>query len=533
MQPSTIGFTEDCAGGGATSLACVEHVSGRFRCIGGNETNALGRSVFRRRIGAEPTVGRRLQQFYLTLTRATLLSLRFLVGGYPCQGCSSANRDRLLDEDPRTKLALYALWMVLRWLGCSVFRGGSTVVAASENVPAKETDAVGTVQAETAFLQEEGYCRSVVVFCSHEYGGSTYRVRPVAWSEPAFFVSAAGPPQPPPGVGPGPDLITLLQPLSERPRWSRSTFVARLSTTQTRHSWNDASLVVCSTEPSQWTLGGPTRVGFVEFGGETDALWSSDGLAWAVTAWGPPPRLSGRHWYWMPGEVAGSGEVVILTALECFLVQGFTADEYWSACRTLRSWDYSDELADKALRQLAGNAITRGVAGAIASLALRRIDEYDALLRQTPGALQRGAPKSLPTPSLPVDPEPETAPEAAQTQPPDRTAEKHTRGKRKLTQSRGGLALLPVSWEVVLATYTGPQQDLGHSLGRDTKATQRQTSPVRPLQSPVPPLWLPYRGRPKRDHTRGWSQGTTLVPVPKPPRPIAYGRSLARVCSRS
>ena len=40
MQPSTIGFTEDCAGGGATSLACVEHVSGRFRCIGGNETNA-------------------------------------------------------------------------------------------------------------------------------------------------------------------------------------------------------------------------------------------------------------------------------------------------------------------------------------------------------------------------------------------------------------------------------------------------------------------------------------------------------------
>ena len=378
-------FVEDVAGAGSMSVALV--ATGAFECRGVNEKRSLGRFLCRRRLGRSVHVGRRLQSFYAGLARAVLLVVRLVVGGYPCQGHSTANARRRLDDDPRSALAPFALWLLLRTLRLSVFRGGELAVHIGENIDNKEVESPETVAAERRLAIEEGYVRHVVRINAFDYGASTFRLRTLAVTEVGCVVEWGGRPRAPPATGPGPPLSSLLEPLASRPRWS----------------WFDPSAsTICfeRTAPEAIALRGPRRAGFLRCGDVSYAVWCTDGPAWVVKAWGPPPCYSGGHFYFDEKL----GVILVLTALECSRVNGLADDLYWEARRWMQNRGWDERLIDEELRETAGNG-DDGTARAVAALARTRIALFDEFVRtKRVRSWRQFAPRSLPPSTPPPTP---------------------------------------------------------------------------------------------------------------------------------
>ena len=156
MRRLQIGLVENCAGAGQVSAAAAELGVEVLRLV---EHDPTCQWLLTQRHGAR----RRARSHMATgLGTSEKHKLVLVFGGYPCQGHSSANRERRGADDPRSRLLLEAL-KVLSDSEINYNQRGRLLVFAGENVVDKEELAAGPgslLVQERAYAQKHGYGRS-------------------------------------------------------------------------------------------------------------------------------------------------------------------------------------------------------------------------------------------------------------------------------------------------------------------------------------------------------------------------------------
>ena len=356
---------EDCAGTGQLSHAFQQK---GFKVIAVNDVDEIARDVCQTRLGDDVLISHDVQECAFTeLSRVKKRRTRLLLGGYPCQSFSTANPDRLGAEDIRAGLACSSMHRILDDPDYNVHEQGNLTFIIAENVTNKETESNEIVAAEEATAKARGYTRSSFEIRSWDYGEPQHRIRTISWTEPEELTIALGPPEAPPGTSSSatPRQEVLLSDLLVEPQ-DRAEDLWITS--------EDATF-----EPTPHTLiveDGPLRVGFIHTSrGTTYPVWSTKGLAWTVRATGLWPKGSGGGVYWDERV----RRPFMLSAKECWKVQGLPDDLYEYVTQALTQKGHETADIDRELRKLAGNAVSTGVARALAKYAEQRMDKYDAL----------------------------------------------------------------------------------------------------------------------------------------------------------
>ena len=194
------------------------------------------------------------------------------------------------------------------------------------------------------------------------YGDPQHRIRSVSWTEPTELTEQLGRPEAPkPTLQDLPILRTLLLTPEERPE----------------ELWLEGEDTLY--QPTQHTMvteQGPPRVGFIYISGACFPVWSIESVAWTIRASGESPKHSGGAIY----RDHRADKCFILSAEECWKIQGLPQDTLEMLKEKLSEETLG--VRDTVIRRLAGNAISTGVAKALAQMAKERIEKFDALFRR-------------------------------------------------------------------------------------------------------------------------------------------------------
>ena len=363
---------EDCAGTAQLSHA-FQDVG--FSVEAANENDPIARELCQKRLGPSTTISNDLRKLpHTELEQSLKKRVRVLAGGYPCQWISLANPERLGVDDTRSNLASISLDATLADPGFNANMDGNLTIIIAENVPNKEYEGFEVAQAEAAIAEKYGYSRSTFEVMSMHYGDPQHRIRSISWTEPAELTKQLGRPEAPaPPLQELPALESLLLKPEDRP--------AEL--------WiEDEETQFQATPHILVTEQGPHRVGFLYIKGTCFPVWSTESVAWTIRASGEPPKFSGGAIYWDQRV----NKCFTLSAEECWKIQGLPLDVLDILKETLSKKEVSREETDTIIRRLAGNAISTGVATALAQMAKDRIRKFDALFRKN----KDGSAKLLP-----------------------------------------------------------------------------------------------------------------------------------------
>ena len=340
---------EDCAGIAAASVALVREGFGSART---NDKDRVARYVARLRLGIDALTDAEMQEPpWQTLSPPQKRSVTTLVGGYPCQSVSTVNTDRRGAEDPQSLLCLQGL-RVLADDDFNIHGRGSLSMILAEAPPNKELQYPELGAKEASWAAARGYARNILLLRSHDYGDPQSRSRAIALFEPNDFVAQAGPPSPATLRACTSFLCDIVEDHAVRPP----------------HLIINASTFQHDPGPPPRD-GAPPRQGWVSFEGDNFPVWSDSGHALTVKASGRPPKYSGGALY----QCCKTGIIYALSARECWILQGLPAILY----EQLHGWlDRQHMNTDIILRRLAGNAISAGVASAMAEIAKERRYHY-------------------------------------------------------------------------------------------------------------------------------------------------------------
>ena len=340
---------EDCAGVASLTAALLLEGFGSLRL---NDIDPAARFACRCRLGSDAVVDDCMQQPpWTALTAAQRRGVTTLVGGYPCQGISTANPARRGADDPRSLLCLQGL-DILADSDFNANQLGNLSLILTEAPTNKDTQYPALGDDERARASTYGYSRNTMYFLSSDFGDPQCRLRAISATEPTDFVTHSGPPSAPAALGICRSLADLTEDHATRP--------AHLLINAKSFEEDRASPL---------RRGAPWRCGWVHFEDEKFPVWDDSANAFTVKASGAPPKYSGGAIY----RCHRTGTLYALTARECWLLQGLAYELYES----LHGWlEQRGVPADQVLRRLAGNAISKGVASAMARFAKSRRLEY-------------------------------------------------------------------------------------------------------------------------------------------------------------
>ena len=355
---------EDCAG---TAQLSAEFQTLGFRVEAANDTDPEAKMICRNRLGPDTAITHDLREApYSNLAPEIKKRVRVLAGGYPCQWISLANPERLGQADTRASLASTSLQNMLADDAYNANKNGNLVVIVAENVPNKEYEGYEIAQMEAEIAEKHGYTRTSFEVLSLNFGDPQHRRRSISWIEPSELTKKLG------AQNPLEFSEQELVPLES---------VLFLPDERPDELWIESSDTQYQpTTPTMVVEGGPLRVGFLHINGASLPVWNITSVAWTIRATGEAPKNSGGAIY----RDHRVGKCFILAAIECWKIQGLPIEIFHTMTKELELSGKNPTKVDTILRRLAGNAISTGVARALAKAAKLRVEQYDTHFRKTP-----------------------------------------------------------------------------------------------------------------------------------------------------